>query len=183
MYQRGILTSQHNRAEDSIHVKQRNNIIFLAISVLCVLWITLICRTPDASRSVFTDPFWTFAGQKHWQKFLLNGMLFVPLGYFSFVEFKRMRSKWLCVLMLIITFSALIETAQFITNLGTWDIDDIISNTLGGNFGLVFAFIIDKLKEDAGNASFNVLLRRGVSLILITAELIACFAFRPSPVP
>ena len=77
----------------------------------------------------------------------LNVMLFVPLGYLLPYVFRwprvrvRIRPALLCFLI-----SLLVENIQLITKLGFYDVDDIITNTVGGLLGqslfIVFAYIV-----------------------------------------
>ena len=69
-------------------------------------------------------------------QFFLNVMVFIPLGYllpyvFSWFRARvRVRPVAFCLLL-----SFLVENLQLITRRGTYDFDDIISNTLGGLIG------------------------------------------------
>lgn len=79
----------------------------------------------------------------------MNIMLFVPLGYllpyvFDFIQHKvTYRPVLFCFLISIIT-----ENIQLIFKLGFYDIDDIISNTIGGFIGQWFyislAYIVER---------------------------------------
>ena len=69
-------------------------------------------------------------------QFFLNIMVFIPIGYllpYVYTWFRsrvRVRPVAFCFLL-----SLLIENIQLITRRGTYDFDDIISNTLGGLIG------------------------------------------------
>ena len=69
-------------------------------------------------------------------QFFLNVMVFVPVGYllpYVFSWFRaRVRVRPVVFSLLI---SLVIENIQLITRRGTYDFDDIISNTLGGLLG------------------------------------------------
>lgn len=64
-----------------------------------------------------------------------NLLLFVPLGIFlrEFNWFK----KWPLRLALILLLSFSIESLQYWTQLGSFDVDDILLNTVGGALGLI----------------------------------------------
>ncbi len=69
----------------------------------------------------------------------LNVCMFIPMGYllpYVFDWFRRnvrLRTVTACLL-----FSFLIENVQLITRRGFYDVDDLITNTLGGYIGVLF---------------------------------------------
>ena len=74
-----------------------------------------------------------------WQ-FLLNIIMFVPLGLLLPVVFKKMRS-WRAVFAVSFALSLATELLQLISYRGT-DIDDVIANTLGGLCGFALYLLI-----------------------------------------
>lgn len=60
----------------------------------------------------------------------------LPIAIFWLLSNKFVFFKFI----IIILFSTLIEILQFLFNKGVFDIDDIILNSIGGYFGLVFYF-------------------------------------------
>lgn len=73
------------------------------------------------------------------EQLILNVMMFVPLGMFLPIVFRKMRSWWKTGVMgLIIT--VLIETLQYFTGRSA-DIDDVIANA----FGCIIGYLIYKL--------------------------------------
>lgn len=81
----------------------------------------------------------------------LNVMLFVPIGYLLpyvfrwFREHTRRRTVLACFLISLAT-----ENIQLITKVGFYDIDDLITNTIGGFIGqalfMAFAFVVTNPK-------------------------------------
>lgn len=68
-----------------------------------------------------------------------NVIGFLPFGAILPVLNRNTRSFWK-ILLLSFEFSALIEVTQLITRVGSFDVDDIILNTIGGVLGyLIFA--------------------------------------------
>ncbi len=68
-----------------------------------------------------------------------NILAFVPFGCILPVLWRRLRSWWR-VFVLSMEFSAVIECIQLVFRVGSFDVDDIILNTLGGFLGyLLFA--------------------------------------------
>lgn len=73
---------------------------------------------------------------------IYNIMAFIPMGFLLPLISKRARNMYFTIIIAIV-FSSLIEISQLITVLGTFDIDDILLNTLGTLIGYVLylAFI------------------------------------------
>lgn len=73
-----------------------------------------------------------------------NILLFLPYGYFSSEYLKSKKISIPCVLTLIVSLT--IEVVQL--NIGrTFDIDDVILNTVGGVLGYLLYRLIDKIKS------------------------------------
>ncbi|MCU6708542.1 VanZ family protein [Paenibacillus sp. J5C_2022] len=70
-----------------------------------------------------------------------NLVLFIPIGIFLPLLFKRLRRMIpftaACVLILLA-----VETMQMLLKVGSFDIDDIILNTIGAWLGLFFTYMI-----------------------------------------
>ena len=95
-------------------------------------------------RTLFTEGFSSAFSQisivrpEDISQFFLNMILFIPVGYLLPYVFRWFRARvhtrpWLFCLLL----SLLVENFQLITRRGMYDLDDIISNTLGGLAGQV----------------------------------------------
>ena len=90
----------------------------------------------------------------------LNIMLFVPIGYLLpyvfrwFREHTRRRTVLACFLISLAT-----ENIQLISKLGYYDIDDLITNTIGGFIGqalfMAFAFVVTNPKWRRDLASYR----------------------------
>jgi glycopeptide antibiotics resistance protein len=78
---------------------------------------------------------------------ILNVMIFVPLGIYTGVIFKR----WAFVNKLFFCFliSLMFEGLQFILKIGAFDITDIITNILGATIGLLIFEAIEKIFKDS----------------------------------
>ena len=78
-----------------------------------------------------------------------NIVTFIPLGFFMTMFFKKFNKiSTMAVFSVIIIF--IIEVLQFIFNVGVFDIDDIILNSLGciigfGLFKLIICIRINKI--------------------------------------
>lgn len=66
-----------------------------------------------------------------------NIVTFIPLGFFNSLLFKRPNKIITITIFSVLTVSS-IEAIQFIFNVGVFDIDDIILNSLGCVIGFTF---------------------------------------------
>ncbi|MEC0345426.1 VanZ family protein [Peribacillus frigoritolerans] len=74
-------------------------------------------------------------------------LVFMPLGILLPLVFVNLRNLTLIVLLSLLV-SLIIETIQFVTLLGVFDVDDILLNTFGSILGfLIFTLIIKKNKR------------------------------------
>ncbi|MGV3488416.1 MAG: VanZ family protein, partial [Tuberibacillus sp.] len=72
-----------------------------------------------------------------------NLLVFMPLGFIvAFYFIKMRRIGRILIMSLCSTF--MVEITQLLTNLGTFDIDDMILNTLGGLMGYICFLIAIK---------------------------------------
>ncbi len=83
------------------------------------------------------------------KSFLLNipGNIvgFMPFGFFLPVISRRSR-VWFNTVLLSFLFSLCVETVQLIFKVGSFDVDDIILNTLGGLLGYILYKIVQTIR-------------------------------------
>ncbi len=128
-------------------------IIVSAIYIYVLLSITLIGRIYLSNAAVDIIPFYSYYAilTKGWdgeglyiaQSLLGNVILFMPLGLLLAVLFREKKYKLLIVIFSALAVSLGIEIIQFSFNLGTFEVDDLIHNTLGAVFGLLIADSVD----------------------------------------
>lgn len=80
-----------------------------------------------------------------------NILLFVPLGIFLTFIFSRFRT-FPKVMMIGFTVTVSIELLQFFLQLGQFDIDDILLNTIGALLGYFVYMSINKIWSNLGSA-------------------------------
>lgn len=67
-----------------------------------------------------------------------NVICFMPFGFlFPTISKSKVIKNVISVTILAMLFSLLIETAQLITKVGAFDVDDIFLNTVGGFLGYI----------------------------------------------
>ncbi|MBO4579188.1 MAG: VanZ family protein [Clostridiales bacterium] len=80
---------------------------------------------------------------KRLEENLLNILLFVPFGFLLPTMAKFFR-KFIVVVFFGFMASLAIETIQFFTSLGIFDIDDLLNNTIGAYIGYILFFFCIK---------------------------------------
>lgn len=126
--------------------------ILLILYLIIVLWLVLFKLSLDLTpileyqtRSINFIPFVSLTtANDHGilREILYNLAAFIPFGLLLSVNFKK-ANIW-HKLAYILTFSLVIESIQFIFAIGASDVTDILSNTLGGIFGLILYDIFSK---------------------------------------
>ena len=70
-----------------------------------------------------------------------NVIGFMPFGFLLTVV-RNKKTNFVVALLYSFTFTFLIESVQYVTKLGVFDIDDLMLNTLGGILGYIIYFIL-----------------------------------------
>jgi glycopeptide antibiotics resistance protein len=121
----------------------------------------------DINRSVNWIPYREFVryGKMDVYETLLNVLIFIPFGIYCEALFK----KWSFELKIFIFFllSFFFEASQYVMNLGSFDITDLINNTMGGILGMVILLLIEKnsVGEKKGRITFNIVAIIGTILL------------------
>lgn len=119
---------------------------------LLILYITSVCALTLLSRganyngivnlalfSSYREAWYTFS-LRNWEYIYFNILMFVPFGILLPLLFKRFTSlPWM--LLAAIIFTGFIESIQYITGTGIFELDDLFNNLLGAciGFGIVKA--------------------------------------------
>lgn len=70
--------------------------------------------------------------------FVMNIVAFIPFGFFlPFLSYSAARKKFTYVIFCAFGFTLTIEFTQLILRVGTFDVDDILLNTIGGLIGFI----------------------------------------------
>jgi glycopeptide antibiotics resistance protein len=144
----------------SLCINQRKrtiiNAVLCFITVLIILYATILTRTPGAYEIILT-PFSTFTAAQQqpelYREMLMNVFLFFPLGLTLSNTLPQRWQRWGRIALTTLVgcaTSAGIEYAQYRYALGMAEVDDVICNTLGafiGSTSLPIAHIIEKSRE------------------------------------
>ena len=73
-----------------------------------------------------------------------NVLLFIPYGFLYRWNFRQTGTVWRCLLLGVVT-SLGIELMQLVTARGYFQIDDILTNTIGALFGGILFWVVERL--------------------------------------
>ena len=152
-----------NNMKENNKTNKLTRVLFI-IYLIALFWILLfkfgVRFSYMENRNVNLIPF----GKIDVSEIILNVVIFVPLGIYAGVLFK----KWGFVKKLFFFFliSLMFEGLQFILGVGAFDITDIINNTLGGIIGLLIFEAIEKLFNN------NVKSRKFITIIAAIATVL-----------
>ncbi len=94
--------------------------------------------------------FYTYREQLGWKAVVLNlgGNVagFMPFGFILPIISRRGK-KWYNILFLSFFFSLGIETVQLIWKVGSFDVDDLLLNTIGGILGFVGYCVVQQVRK------------------------------------
>ncbi len=124
-------------------------VVLLSMYFAAVFGLTILCKFPSF-RSYSLIPFNSYA--KNFEmgnvwffiQEALNIVLFIPFGFL--VSFKKKNPKQIVLYGFL--FSLLIEIIQLIVKRGSFDINDLMWNTLGTFFGVLLHNMIQKGKNN-----------------------------------
>jgi glycopeptide antibiotics resistance protein len=109
-------------------------------------------------------------GKINYDEMIYNCLFFVPFGLLLNVNFKKIR--FLPKLTLILIFSLTAESIQFIFAIGSTDITDVISNTLGGFLGLKLYDLSNKFVDNIKLDKFIISIGAVLFVIFISMHVI-----------
>ena len=149
--------------------------ILLGVYLIAIVWILLFKLGVHFSnmgirRSINLIPFskpLILNGKLDFGEMIMNVLIFVPLGIYAGILFKR----WIIGKKLFFFFliSLIIEGLQFILAVGVFDITDLITNTLGGIIGLMIYIGIEKAFRNSVKAQkfINILATIGTASMIL----------------
>ena len=132
----------------------------MLLTLVSVLWVTLISRQPSSETVINLKPHFyqqlfrikynsdgSFSRIQFgplYEETKLNVLLFIPLGLLLPIVVFEFDALWK-VLLTGFIISIIIETVQYVSHLGWFDIDDVLMNTIGVCIGyLEFKLLFKK---------------------------------------
>ena len=131
----------------ALAVRRKWRIVFLAVYIGFILYMTMAYREAGLSRSRF-EFFWSY--RQFWNnrglrlQILNNIFLFIPLGVvlMSLLSANGRAGKAaVLTVMISIVLSVIIETIQLTFRIGLFEFDDVLNNGMGGMIGALIAYV------------------------------------------
>lgn len=129
------------------HQLQPIPLVLFFLYLAALLSVTLFVRIGSVQTDIQMEPFHKFREAMNTQKWEIlqhnyqNVILFIPMGVLIPLINRHYFQKFSYAFFAGMIVSACIETIQYLFQLGTCDIDDIIANTLGAVVGFLIARI------------------------------------------
>lgn len=76
-----------------------------------------------------------------------NIVAFIPFGFFLPVLYPRCRS-FLYTVFFSFEFSLMVETIQLVSKVGSFDVDDMLLNTIGGALGCLIFYWMNRVRRN-----------------------------------
>ncbi|MBR1918128.1 MAG: VanZ family protein [Spirochaetales bacterium] len=130
---------------------------FLAATMIMILSETLLCREAGSEFQYIVKPFYSYiqlvkGDESRSGEIALNILMMIPFGLFLGIFISIDLEFWdFHLFQTVISgfiFSLLIELVQLISKRGTFEIDDMINNTIGALIGYLLALVLMRIKEN-----------------------------------
>jgi glycopeptide antibiotics resistance protein len=152
----------------------------LALYLLVLLWLVLFKFSAHPAsilsnyqrRSLNLIPF-DGTSRSNFHQIVENVIAFIPFGLLLSVNFK-VTDFWR-KLSFICALSIIVEITQYVFAIGSTDITDVITNTLGGLIGLLF---YDALNKRIQNKKLDRFLGMSIAILLILFIILRTLIFR-----
>lgn len=127
---------------------KRGSLIFLlSWYAYIVIGITMLSRSESPTRQVSFELFRTFRNTFFAKKQICeNVIMFVPYAVLLYMLAKSLRRGWKMFGIGVMS-SLLIEVMQWVTQTGCFEVDDILTNTMGMMIGYGICVVIDRLRN------------------------------------
>lgn len=158
--------------------KNKLLIILLIIYILLLTWIIIFKMQIDLDKiphyqRVNLIPFEETAmdnGRIRLKEIIGNIIIFIPVGLFIGMIFKN--KKFISKIWPIFSLSLTYEITQFIFKIGSSDVTDLITNTLGGIIGLVIINTFYKIFKNKEKVNKILSILALLCMIIIISLLI-----------
>jgi len=138
-----VILHQHNLI-DKI---QRNSFAVLSMYVVALLYLTVFGRYSQSYYRYELNPFASY--RQLFESFdvftffqiVINLIMLIPVGFLLCLIIKsRFKYLWVVIISIILTIG--VEALQFVSRCGTFEVDDLINNTVSTVFGIIIYVIL-----------------------------------------
>jgi len=159
---------------DSNNKKWLTNLLFI-VYLIALFWIIVFkfnvqFSPPGKYGYINLVPFvhpLVINGKLVYSEIIMNVVIFMPLGIYAGIIFER----WIIAKKIFLFFliSLICEGLQLILGVGVFDVTDIITNTLGGIFGLILYKGIERIfsNDEKARKFINILAIVGTILMIL----------------
>jgi glycopeptide antibiotics resistance protein len=151
--------------------------LLLVIYVGVLLWIIVfklnISFSYKGTRNMNLIPFrepLLYNGRIDYNEIFLNILIFVPLGLYVGILFKKLSIARKIFTFFLVSFTC--EILQYILKIGAFDITDLINNTLGGIVGLMLFKGTEKLFKNTSKVQKFINIIATIATIFIVSLLL-----------
>ena len=116
---------------------------------------------------------WNQFTVQSWANLLLNIALFIPVGFFLPLLWKKARA-WYITIPLGFSLTIVIELLQLITGRGLFDVDDLLCNLVGAIIGFLFISFLISFRKQKGERKKPALIY-GISTFLLVLVILGVF--------
>lgn len=150
----------------------------MALSAIFVCYITVLFGVTMINRNVVGGSManfqlfgsyreaWNSFSFIEWRNLLLNIGLFMPFGLILPLLFEKCKSNWVTYLVGFVT-SLFIELFQLSFNLGAFEMDDILNNTLGTMIGFGIYILISAMIKKRRKVSYIILSQLPLAFVIV----------------
>lgn len=126
--------------------------VLLVVYLMILVWVLLFKLGVQFSymseRRVNLNPVNDiFTGKADVLEAVLNILIFIPLGVYLGVLYRK--HSFVKMLIIILSITLIVESTQYLLKTGAFDTTDLLTNTLGGLIGLIFFQCIASLFSDS----------------------------------
>lgn len=150
---------------------RRLSIAFAGLSLIGIIYITLLSRTPTLTRVIHFRPFWSYMSPVHANQILLNIVLFIPAGFFLSAALGNLKYSFLWTGLATLLISISVELLQFVTYRGMMDVDDLGTNFLGAVIGFLICSAIGRNRKHFLENSIAMLCAVVVGCIVASSSI------------
>ena len=122
-----------------LHPSRKINMLLLVAYTAFIIYMTIWDRALQYNALYLTLPLNAYLFFTN-DEIMMNIWLFVPLGATMYKLFRMWE-----IIAIPITVTLAIETAQIVYGIGTFELTDIIANTMGGMIGITGCYVLEPM--------------------------------------
>lgn len=144
------------KMKSKVQIIENISAILLGFYIAVLLWITVVGRNITVEDPFLFSPFHTFTSifseikeQGITGDFWGNILLFFPIGFITTFITRVPKIKYITFLGFVV--STVVELSQVVFSRGYFEIDDLITNTIGAFIGALIGLIVKKFLNSSRN--------------------------------